>query len=460
MMENLFNKAFNVTFNIDLNDSNLTMFDYFNDSDEFTGHYSKFFIILIVLYSTLILISLISNPILLIVLLWRRKSQLKFIDVFVSNLSLSDLFLTIFNIPLLMTMLFSGKLPFGSLICKLGIYSTSCNIYINLLTMAYISIDRYFAITKPVVSTKSQLRTRAPNYDYSTRRKMYLALTIIWLVALTVSVPQYLFTKLKSYSKFGEGIVNQCQHDFPFNLNRHMLMVNFAAQYLIPSLVILYFNGKIIYHLYSNLDPSNLFETQEDDNVEQQPVKKKRFIFWKLVHLFSDKHRRIKTASTLRAEGLTRTKNLKKSMKIMLIIIVLFLLSWMPIWIYRILTTFYPLFNTIDTKPINSTIYFSNCTLDNFIECLPPISSKHKKTYHSLYVYFVCHFLSMLSVCYNPIVYFWMHKKFRLEVKKMFKFTRKKSSNFDDEKRDNLTRLSGHKFNGKNSSFTLSTSKM
>lgn len=37
-------------------------------------------------------------------------------------------------------------------------------------------------------------------------------------------------------------------------------------------------------------------------------------------------------------------------------------------------------------------------------------------TLHNRYVFFFCYFMAMCSVCYNPIVYFWMHKKFREEV--------------------------------------------
>ena len=38
-------------------------------------------------------------------------------------------------------------------------------------------------------------------------------------------------------------------------------------------------------------------------------------------------------------------------------------------------------------------------------------------TLHNRYVFFFCYFMAMCSVCYNPIVYFWMHKKFRQEVR-------------------------------------------
>lgn len=47
--------------------------------------------------------------------------------------------------------------------------------------------------------------------------------------------------------------------------------------------------------------------------------------------------------SRMRIEGLNRTRNLKKSIKTMVIIIALFLFSWLPIHLYRLTTTFYPI---------------------------------------------------------------------------------------------------------------------
>lgn len=149
-------------------------------------------------YSVLIITSLVSNPLLIYVLLWRRKAQIKLIDIFVANLSLSDLFLTIFNIPLCLIIYFSEQWPFGSLVCQLGTYSTSCSIYVNIFTMAYISIDRYFAVTRPLISNplNYQLRKKSILIDCQTRRKIYLVLALIWIISLLLSLPQLLFSKV------------------------------------------------------------------------------------------------------------------------------------------------------------------------------------------------------------------------------------------------------------------------
>lgn len=165
---------------------------------------SPFIFGITILYSILIIASLTSNPLLIYVLLVRRKAQIKLIDIFVANLSLSDLLLTIFNIPLSLLIYFSDEWPFGSLLCQVGTYSTSCSIYVNIFTMVYISIDRYFAITSNRISNPYGQRKKSILLNTKMRRKIYTALGVIWVISLALSVPQFLFTRV-SVTKFKTG---------------------------------------------------------------------------------------------------------------------------------------------------------------------------------------------------------------------------------------------------------------
>ena len=308
-------------------------------------------------YSILIITSLTSNPLLIYVLLWRRKAQIKLIDIFVANLSLSDLFLTLFNIPLSFIIYFSDQWPFGSLLCQIGTYSTSCSIYVNIFTMAYISIDRYFAVTRPFISSNQnyQLRKKSILMDDRMRKKIYLVLTLIWIIALILSLPQFFFSKVSStkitnekdflvnlnhlnanmrtkdkieselkvlesltsgeidqepsyknklvnktsdgnyvaidpemddeiallnevnmrggvgVGDFSEDPFKRCILVYPLkNMKTAMILSNFSLQYLIPSIVILYFYGRIIYHLYLNLNVEELMESPQSGEVSKK----------------------------------------------------------------------------------------------------------------------------------------------------------------------------------------------
>ena len=587
---------------------------------------SSLLIYMALFYSILILTSVISNPLLLYILLWRRKAQIKLIDIFVANLSLSDLFLTVLNIPICLILFFSEQWPFGSLLCQLGTFSTSCSIYVNIFTMAYISIDRYFAVTRPLLV--SNPRKQSVLLDNHTRNKIYMVLTLIWIISALLSIPQILFSKVStggnsgssnsttassslsansllfgdssdedSGTNFTSSITSDFERDMqdtygsgsgmsgeddPFkrciieyphpSMKNYMVLSNFSLQYLIPSILILYFYGKIIYHLYLNLNIEDLMEhtpttsTQNATASATYNKKQHRFIFKSRTkydngssssnkvnallnledrnslllqnnnnnkkkdsiitsatlelyeasamvtrkssgkrmsipnsfsHMCQTEHSdstlnasaitmthatptRKPSKSRMRVEGYNRTRNLKKSIKVMIIIIVLFLLSWLPIHMYRLVTTFYPVVkrlweefsynptqsadstrellislmnnkingssessttaNNINNNDICATFHalttqaYKDCVIKRLLgsgsnsengsssEYYPNTTSSDYEinTLHNRYVFFVCYFMAMSSVCYNPIVYFWMHKKFRAEVKILF----------------------------------------
>ena len=111
------------------------------------------------------------------------------------------------------------------------------------------------------------------------RRKIYTALSIIWLVSLILSLPQFLFTKVSVttrpdadlisthdfQSELSEDPFKKCLMSYPLpDMKFYMTFANFSCQYLIPLLVILYFYGKIIYHLYLNLNIAEFMDSTTD----------------------------------------------------------------------------------------------------------------------------------------------------------------------------------------------------
>jgi hypothetical protein len=89
---------------------------------------------------------------------------------------------------------------------------------------------------------------------------------------------------------------------------------------------------------------------------------------------------------------------------------------------------------SFDQLPSQSSSYASSCAnnvtyrdcLLNVLQSLRELNNTSDlaaykiNTLHNRYVFFFCYIMAMCSVCYNPIVYFWMHKKFREEVYNFF----------------------------------------
>lgn len=79
----------------------------------------------------------------------------------------------------------------------------------------------------------------------------------------------------------------------------------------------------------------------------------------------------------------------KKSIKLLIAVVIVFALCWMPLNLYHLLTDFHP-----DAKTFN----YSNVT------------------------FFICHWIAISSTCFNPFVYCWFNEHFRKEVKSRFRW--------------------------------------
>lgn len=85
---------------------------------------------------------------------------------------------------------------------------------------------------------------------------------------------------------------------------------------------------------------------------------------------------------------ITHRKNKKKSIKMLVLVVVVFAVCWFPLNCYVVL-----------------------------------ISSLGIKTKNALY--FVLHWFAMSSTCYNPFIYCWLNDSFRLELKSLLNMCKK-----------------------------------
>ena len=99
-------------------------------------------------------------------------------NFYVVSLAISDLCVSILVMPLGIVVELTGKWLFGSVVCEIWV---SCDVMLctaSILNLCCISLDRYFAITKPLV--------------YSTKRSKRLALSmiaVVWVAAVAITCP-------------------------------------------------------------------------------------------------------------------------------------------------------------------------------------------------------------------------------------------------------------------------------
>ncbi|XP_050522286.1 5-hydroxytryptamine receptor 1-like [Daktulosphaira vitifoliae] len=97
------------------------------------------------------------------------------------SLAVSDLCVAILVMPLALLYLVLGKWPFGKFMCDLWVSFDVLSCTASILNLCMISVDRYYAITKPLEYGVKR-----------TPRRMLVCVLLVWLGAACISLPPVL----------------------------------------------------------------------------------------------------------------------------------------------------------------------------------------------------------------------------------------------------------------------------
>ncbi|GIX75274.1 probable G-protein coupled receptor 83 [Caerostris extrusa] len=100
-------------------------------------------------YTIIVLVSIFGN-LLVCSIVARNPSLRGSTYVFIANLALSDLLMTILNIPFNVARLLLNNWPFGAFICSFVPLMQVTFVYVSTFTMTCIATDRYRIISKPL----------------------------------------------------------------------------------------------------------------------------------------------------------------------------------------------------------------------------------------------------------------------------------------------------------------------
>ncbi|XP_045870242.1 probable G-protein coupled receptor 83 isoform X2 [Meles meles] len=173
--------------------------------------------------------------------------------------------------------------------------------------------------------------------------KGVIYITVIWTMATFFSLPHAICQKLFTF-KYSENIVRSlCLPDFPEPADlfwKYLDLATFILLYILPLLIISVAYARVAKKLW-------LCNTIGDVTTEQY---------------------------------LALRRKKKKTIKMLMLVVVLFALCWFPLNCYVLL-----------------------------------LSSKVIHTNNALY--FAFHWFAMSSTCYNPFIYCWLNENFRVELK-------------------------------------------
>ncbi|CAH1782668.1 unnamed protein product [Owenia fusiformis] len=291
--------------------------------------------VLIVAYIIIVIVSLFGNMLVCYVIM-KNKRMRTVTNMMIMNLAAADITITILNIPFNIARHVYDEWPFGNAMCKVVNFSLMVSVYVSTFTLTSIALDRHQVIMYPLKSRISLLQG-------------LLIIIGIWTIACILALPFALFAEVEATS-FIIYKVDRCKLNYPepsVEFEQYLTLLTIFAQYCLPLCIITIAYSRIAYKLYNR---RTLGDMTDDQHVYQTKVK-------------------------------------KKTIKMLIMVVLIFALCWMPLNLYHILTDFHH---------------------DNY-------RFRHNST-----AFFVCHWIAMSSVGYNPFIYCWLNDTFRAEVKSRF----------------------------------------
>ncbi|GBO09505.1 putative G-protein coupled receptor 83 [Araneus ventricosus] len=174
--------------------------------------------LIMISYSAIIIVSTFGN-LLVFSIVVRNASLRGATYVFIANLALSDLLMTVLNIPFNVVGLVFDDWPFGDFMCSLVSLMKMTFVYVFTFTMTCIAVDRYRIISKP-------LRPKM------TATQAIRTIICIWISAAILSSPQTIFSEVDSV--FTYRLLTRCRIIYPENMKPWIALFTIVTQYVLP----------------------------------------------------------------------------------------------------------------------------------------------------------------------------------------------------------------------------------
>ncbi|XP_072396328.1 orexin/Hypocretin receptor type 1-like [Diabrotica undecimpunctata] len=142
--------------------------------------------VLIFCHFVVFVIGLVGNC-LVCVAVYRNHTMRTVTNYFIVNLAVADFLVILFCLPPSVVWDVTSTWWFGSALCKIVLYIQSVSVTVSVLTLTFISIDRWYAICFPLKFKSTTGRAKT-------------AIGIIWVVAMACEIPEPVYLIAKPYS--------------------------------------------------------------------------------------------------------------------------------------------------------------------------------------------------------------------------------------------------------------------
>uniref|UniRef100_A0A336K8Z1 CSON001557 protein n=1 Tax=Culicoides sonorensis TaxID=179676 RepID=A0A336K8Z1_CULSO len=297
-------------------------------------------VLLSLFYGTISILAVVGNSLVIWIVATTRQMQ-TVTNFFIANLALADVTIGMFAIPFQFQAALLQRWNLPEIMCPFCPFVQYVSVNVSVFTLTAIAVDRHRAILNPLRARPSKYISKA-------------VIVCIWMLAFILASPIAYSLRVEHLHEIYATTENHmfniskpfCQN---VNLSEDQMLVYryilVFVQYLIPVCVISFVYIQMAVRLWGSKTPGN----------------------------------------AQNARDLNLLKNKKRVIKMLVVVVISFVLCWLPLQTYNILQVTYPKIN--EYRYINI-------------------------------IWFCCDWLAMSNSCYNPFIYGIYNEKFKREFKK------------------------------------------
>lgn len=128
---------------------------------------------------------LIGNSLVIIVIVLDRKMRQSLTNIFIMNLAAADFVIMLVGIPEIVQFMMNRGWLLGAALCKVNRYVLVVSLYVSILSLVFVCIERFVAIVYPLKA-----------HILCGRRKIVFAILFIWPVSLAFGLPTMIYNTL------------------------------------------------------------------------------------------------------------------------------------------------------------------------------------------------------------------------------------------------------------------------
>ncbi|XP_026318300.1 orexin receptor type 1-like isoform X1 [Hyposmocoma kahamanoa] len=329
--------------------------------------------VLIAIHAVVFIIGLIGNA-LVCIAVYRNHSMRTVTNYFIVNLALADFMVILICLPPTVLWDVTETWFFGTAMCRIVLYFQSVSVTVSVLTLTFISVDRWYAICFPLKFKSTTGRAKT-------------AILIIWLLSLLFNVPEFVVLQVENKTdlRFNVQLFMQCTSTWSEESDLRWHIVKALFLYTFPLFLMMIAYCQIVRVLWRS---DNIPGHMESHKLCSTPSGQNN---WLTVNR--------RTTPSIHANASTegQLRSRRKAAKMLVAVVIMFAVCYFPVHLLSVLRVAYSVEQThvmTCIALISHVLCYANSAVNpliyNFMSGFPGFSGKFRREFHRSYFKCFC----------------------------------------------------------------------